>query len=94
MENGKLLARTIGAKVTVEEEEQIKAAAARLKLDVSALVRRAVLREIGAWPVDTSDLLLQIFCLDREAQLELGQSYSVAKFREICGQVKAEAATW
>ena len=84
--------RTITAKVTPEEEAQIKALAARLRIDVSALVRRAVLHELSDAPIDAAEAMLELFIRTTEAKLELRESFTVPHFRELCAEVKAAAS--
>jgi hypothetical protein len=83
--------RTITAKVTPEEEAQIKTLAARLRIDVSALVRRAVLHEMSDAPIDASEAMLELYIRTTEASLEFREDFTVPRFRELCAEVKANA---
>jgi hypothetical protein len=84
------LSRTIGGKVTPEEEAAVKAMAARLGMDVSAFVRRAVLHELSDEPVDAAEAMLDLFMRTMEAWLELGERFNIERFRELCAEVKAQ----
>ena len=84
---------TITAKVTADEEAEVKAAAARLGMDVSSFVRRSVLHELQDGPIDASETMLQLFVRTMEASLELGEDFTVKKFRKLCAEVKARNGT-
>ena len=89
MRNDNALTRSLGTKVTAAEEAAVKATAARLDLDVSAFLRRAVLHELSDAPVDAAEAMLQLFVRTTEACLDLGEAFTVDRFRELCAEVKA-----
>ncbi|MGA8026620.1 MAG: hypothetical protein WB992_05700 [Bryobacteraceae bacterium] len=92
MASEKRLSRTVGTKVTPEEESEVKDTAARLNLDVSAFVRRAVLHELSDGPLDAAEAMLELFVRTMEASLELGDGFTVEQFRKLCGEVKARCS--
>jgi hypothetical protein len=81
--------RTLSGKFTVSEEASVKGTAARLDLDVSAFVRRAVLHELSDEPVDAAEAMLQLFVRTMETWLESGDAFTVDRFRALCAEVKA-----
>jgi hypothetical protein len=76
--------------VTLEEEAAIRTVAARLGLDVSTFVRRAVLHELSDEPIDPAEAMLDLFVRTVEAWLNQGEAFTVDRFREICAEVKAD----
>ena len=89
MRNDNALTRSLGTKVTAAEEAAVKATAERLDLDVSAFVRRAVLHELSDEPVDAAEAMLQLYVRTMETSLELGEAFTVDRFRQLCAEVKA-----
>jgi hypothetical protein len=82
--------RSITAHVTPEEEQEVKEAAARLSIDVSAFAYRALRHELSDAPIDASEAMLELFIRTVEASLELGDQFNVKRFRQLCAEVKAE----
>jgi hypothetical protein len=81
--------RTVSTRVTEEEELAIKTEAARLGTDVGSFLRRSVLHELQDGPIDASEAMLELFVRTMEASLELGEDFTVKKFRKLCAEIKS-----
>ena len=83
---------TVTAKVTANEERLIKAYAADRGADVSTCTRKLWLAELrrssGAHAGrSASEQMLELFTRTMEASLELGESFTVERFRALCAEV-------
>ena len=88
--------RTVAGKVTAEEEMQIKAYAAERGCDVSTLTRALWLSELRRHTrggrANASVQMLRLFIGTIEASLELGDSFTVERFRALCAEVQGNGA--
>ncbi|MBV8114268.1 MAG: hypothetical protein JO300_05970 [Silvibacterium sp.] len=86
--------RTVAGKVTAEEEARIKAYAAERGYDVSTLTRALWLGELRRHSRggrrNASVEMLRLFTRTMEASLELGEYFTVDRFRALCAEVKAD----
>lgn len=87
--------RAVTGRVTQQEEELIKQYAIDHGTDVSNLTRDVLLREVAGKTLSVerqaSALLLELFVRTMEASLELGEEFTVQRFRKLCAEVHAEA---
>lgn len=81
--------RTVSTRVTEDEEQAIKTEAERLGVDVGTFVRRSVLHELQDGPIDAAEAMLELFVRSMEASLELGEDFTVKKFRKLCAEIKS-----
>ncbi len=94
MAREKGLSRSISSHVTPSEYDRIRQYVERRNTDVSTVTRKLWLQELDEEWLDVeqraSSLLLQLFVRTMETSLELGERFTVERFRELCAEVKAQ----
>jgi hypothetical protein len=86
------LAYTISTKLTKAEDQRVRAYAAAQGYDLSSFVRGTVLAAVEGKSLRSPAVMhLEVFVRTVEAWLELGEQFTVEKFRQICATVTAKS---
>jgi hypothetical protein len=91
--SGEKLTCTISTKLTKAEDERLRAYAEAQGSELSTFVRATLLAAIQGKSLRSPSVMhLEIFVRTVEAWLELGNQFSLEKFREICQIVTAKGS--
>jgi hypothetical protein len=86
------LACTISTKLTKAEDQRVRAYAAAQGYELSSFVRGTVLAAVEGKSLRPHSVMhLEVFVRTVEAWLELGDQFTVEKFRQICAMVTAKS---